>query len=274
MQGDGKSRWQFDSASARGLESYASSFPEHVAPAELEDLQKQLKRVQRRFWATGEAALLVIFQGLDTSGKDGCIRAVGGGMDPMGFRAIGFGVPSPQERAHDFLWRAQPHLPALGQVTLMNRSYYEAVLAERVLADDNPHSGCNWAARYQSIRDFEAHLTRSGTRVLKLWLHVGRQAQVKRLKQRLTDPEKHWKFHPADIDSWRHRDRYLDYATEAISNTHTDQVPWHIFPADDKKRCRRVVCTLVLDVMEAETGPFPKADPAVLQCYLNELERE
>ena len=274
MQDDGKSRWQFDISSSQSLESCASSFPEEVDLAELAGLQTQLKRVQRRFWATGEAALVVIFQGLDTSGKDGCIRAVGGGMDPMGFRAVGFGVPSSLERAHDFLWRVQPHLPARGQVTLMNRSYYEAVLAERVLADDDPQANRDWVGRYQSIRDFEAHLIRSGTRLLKCWLHVGPQEQVKRLKKRLTDPEKQWKFHPADIDSWRHRARYLDYATEALRNTHSEEAPWYILPADDRELCRRAVCKLALDAMEAGAGPFPQADPAVLQCYLNELERQ
>lgn len=274
MLGNGKSRWQFEGSSARGLESCPSNFPDKVDVPELADLQEKLKRVQRRFWATKEAALLVIFQGLDTSGKDGCIRAIGGGMDPMGFRAIGFGVPSSLERAHDFLWRAQQHLPARGQVTLMNRSYYEAVLAERVLADDGPQTSMDWAGRYQSIRHFEEHLTLSGTRILKFWLHVGREEQARRLKKRLTDPEKHWKFDPSDIESWRHRTRYLTYTTEALRNTHSDVAPWHILPADDKELCRRVACECVLEVMQAGIGPFPPSDPAILQRYLDELEHD
>ncbi|WP_372809626.1 polyphosphate kinase 2 family protein [Litorivivens sp.] len=270
----GHSSWALQSGSDRSLEKYASGFPDDFSPLKLPDVQGALVAAQRRFWASRKAALLIIFQGLDTSGKDGCIRAVCAGMDPMGFQAVGFGVPSSLERAHDFLWRVQPHLPSVGKVTLMNRSYYEAVLAERCLTDDKPEPDSHWMARYDSIRQFEKHLALNGTATLKFWLHIGRKKQRERLKQRLTDPERHWKFDPSDIHSWHERARHLGYADEALRQTHTDDAPWHIVPADDKGLCRRVVCLRVLEALQKLAGPYPSGDQAIRQQYLNELENK
>ncbi len=245
--------------------AYAGS----VAIPPLEDLQAALRTSQRRFWAGKTAALLLIFQGLDTSGKDGCIRALSAGLDPMGFRAVGFGVPTALEQSHDFLWRVQPHLPATGQISLFNRSYYEAVLAERALTEKEPKA---WHARYAAIRAFEAHLAACGTTVLKFWLHVGETEQRARLRRRLVDPSRHWKFSPADLESWRDRSRHLRFANEAIRATHTPDSPWRVIPADNKKLCRRAVCYEVLQLLDTLAGEYPRPDAAILQRYLAELE--
>lgn len=235
----------------------------------LDNLQQALRPAQRRFWASRKAALLLVFQGLDTSGKDGCIRAVCAGLDPMGFHAIGFGVPSGLERDHDFLWRVQPHLPALGRIALFNRSYYEAVMAERAM---NVSSPIDWQARFQGIRTFEAHLLASGTTVLKFWLHIGERAQRARLQRRLVDPQRQWKFSPADIKAWRYRNEHLQFATQALQATHTVQSPWRVVPADNKGLCRRAVCKHVLATLQALAGDYPRANAALVQRYLAELE--
>ena len=263
------SPWYYQ-ASQPALADYASVSDVDCPPRA--DIEDRLKHVQRRFWASRQAALLLVFQGLDASGKDGCIRAVCAGMDPMGYDAVGSGVPSDVERSHDFLWRLQPHLPALGHVTLMNRSHYEAVLAERVLSDEQDAIAYDGTSRYRSIRDFERHLSDNGTCVLKFWLHVSQSEQAQRLKKRLTDPERHWKFHPSDLHSWQHRDKYLDYASEALQQTHCEQSPWHVIPADDKKLARKIVCTRVIEVMDALAGEYPSKDQQTLNRYLEALE--
>lgn len=253
------------------LHAVPTAFKQALDLPSLDDLQQDLRPVQRRFWASRKAALLLVFQGLDSSGKDGCIRAVCAGLDPMGFHAVGFGVPTALERDHDFLWRVQAHLPALGRIALFNRSYYEAVLAERAMSGSG---SINWEARLQAIRAFEAHLSASGTAVLKFWLHVGEQAQRERLRRRLLDPQRQWKFNPADIEAWRSRKEHLRYATQALQATHTQQSPWRVIPADNKGLCRRAVCKHVLATLQALAGDYPRADAAFVQRYLAQLEGE
>lgn len=251
------------------LKAVPTAFKRALDLPSLGDLQEALRPVQRRFWASRKAALLLVFQGLDSSGKDGCIRAVCAGLDPMGFNARGFGVPTALERDHDFLWRVQPHLPALGGIALFNRSYYEGVLAERAI---NASGSIDWQARCQAIRAFEVHLSASGTTVLKFWLHVGERAQRERLRRRLEDPKRQWKFSPADIEAWRRRNEYLRFATQALEATHTLLSPWRVIPADDKGLCRRAVCKHVLATLEAIAGDYPRADAAIVERYLAELE--
>lgn len=251
------------------LNALPASFKQTPDLPSLDELQQALRRVQRRFWASRNAALLLIFQGLDSSGKDGCIRALCGGLDPMGFHAVGFGVPTVLERDHDFLWRVQPHLPARGRIALFNRSYYEAVLTERALSD---LPADHWQTRFEAIRAFEAHLSANGTTVVKFWLHVDEQTQRERLRRRLVDPQRQWKFNPADIEAWRSRKQYLCYATQALQATHTLRSPWRVVPSDDKGLCRRAVCKHVLATLQSLAGNYPRADASLVRGYLAQLE--
>lgn len=265
------SRWCYQPDTRPSLNDYATTITDIDLPRR-SDIEDQLKHAQRRLWASKKTGLVLIFQGLDASGKDGCIRAVCAGMDPMGYDAVGFGVPSELEKSHDFLWRVQEHLPACGFITLMNRSYYEAVLAERALAEEQGQSeGFDFGRRCRSIRDFESHLAQHGTRVLKFWLHVGKAEQADRLRTRLTDPERHWKFHPSDLQTWEHRQRYLGYASEALEQTHCAESPWYVIAADDKKVARKLVCQRVIEVMQIIAGDYPTEDAETLNRYLSEL---
>lgn len=235
----------------------------------LADSQKRIEESQRRLWASRSAGLLVILQGLDASGKDGTIRRMTQAMDPMGVRVKGFTKPTPEELAHDFTWRAVPHFPARGEIAIFNRSHYEAVLVERVLAGDSPvaQDGQSWQARYRYLRELEAHLVSGGTRILKVWLHLSADEQRKRLLKRVTNERKQWKFDPSDVDTWQQRERYLSLASAMIAATHSDVAPWHVVPADDKGTMRALVCELVAEALESVAGDYPAPDDALCDRY-------
>lgn len=164
-----------------------------------------LQQLQERFWAEGRRSLLVVLQGMDTSGKDGVIRHVFGPLNPQGVRVAGFKKPTPQELAHDFLWRVHLQSPAAGEIVVFNRSHYEDVLAVRVLGLVPEQQ---WRLRYDHINDFERLLSESGVRVLKFMLHISKDEQLRRLQARLDDPTKTWKFALGDLET---RKRWGDY---------------------------------------------------------------
>lgn len=199
--------------------------------ARLAGLQTELAELQEELYAAGTHSLLVILQGMDTSGKDGTIRAVLGAVNPVGCRVEAFKAPSEEELAHDFLWRVHRVTPRLGHVAVFNRSHYEDVLVVRVrsLAPE-----AVWRPRYEQIRDFESLLAAAGTIVVKLFLHVGRDEQEERLLAREANPTKAWKLSAGD---WRERERWDDYQRayeEAIERTAAPPAPWYVVPADRK----------------------------------------
>lgn len=251
-----------------------AEFAEGVSLAPLEKSQARIEDAQRQLWASRSAGVLLVFHGLDASGKDGTLRRLTQAMDPMGVRVKGFGVPTEEEAAHDFLWRAWLHLPARGEVVIFNRSYYEAVFAERVLAGNSEQAadGQRWAQRYRAIRDMEQHLASSGTCILKFWLQVSAAEQRKRLLKRVSNGDKHWKFSPADVHSLEQRDTYLDTASTMIAETHDARAPWHLVPADNKDLARRAVAERVADVLEAVAGPWPETDAELLAHYRERLQ--
>lgn len=259
----------YDAARHASLAAAPTAFPRDFQCPDIDTLQRRIDAAQRQLWASGSAGLLIIFQGLDASGKDGCIRRLVRAMDPMGVQVKGFVEPTPVERRHEFLWRAWPHLPALGEISIFNRSYYEAVMIEKVMTPALPT--VQWADRYKAICDHEQHLINNKVSILKFWLHLGRDEQCERLLKRLDTPERQWKFTPADIKSWELRDRYLRAASEAIDKTHSNQSPWHIVPADNKAMSRRAILECVACELEKIAGPFPLTDQALVAGYRKKL---
>jgi PPK2 family polyphosphate:nucleotide phosphotransferase len=228
------------------------------------DLIGQVAHFQEMLYASRRQKLLLVLQGMDTAGKDGTTRALFSQISPMGLRAIGFAAPTERERAHDFLWRVHAHVPGNGQIAVFNRSHYEDVLVPRVQGDID---GKECKRRYAHIRDFERMLSESGTTVMKVFLHISKDEQKKRLQERLDDPEKHWKFDPSDLEVRRQWDAYQRAYEDAIAATDANHAPWYIVPADSKTHRNLVVAKLLLETMEGMklSWPPPKADLATVK---------
>lgn len=237
-----------DPADTEGFES------KHEVADELADLHERIRDLQTRLYAEGKRALLVVLQGMDTSGKDGAVRSLFGALNPQAARAWSFKAPTAEELAHDFLWRCHARVPAHGEVALFNRSYYEDVVAARVrgLVPEDV-----WRPRFAAINAFERLLVESGTSVLKLFLHISKAEQKDRLERRLADPAKHWKFDPGDL---RERARWDDYTAaydEAIERCSLPYAPWHIVPADKKWFRDLMVARAVATALEAIDPRYP-----------------
>jgi len=233
----------------------------------LDEVTQRLAALQQQLYADHRWALLVVFQGRDAAGKDGTIARVFQRADPAGVHVTAFRAPSEDELDHDFLWRTVPHLPARGHIGVFNRSYYEEVLVARVhpelllaqhLPDGPDHTegvpeppGEFWLRRFESIRNYELHLARSGVAVVKFFLNVSADEQRDRFLARLKDPAKHWKFREEDI---RDRERWHDYTAAyqaAIENTSRAWAPWYVIPADDKDHMRVMVAERIIAALEA-----------------------
>ena len=212
--------------------------------------------LQERLYAEHQRSLLVVFQAIDTGGKDGTIRAVFEGVNPQGCRVWSFKVPSAEESDHDFLWRYHAKAPARGMINVFNRSHYEDVLVVRV-KDLVPEPV--WRARYGQINDFERMLAASGTTILKFFLHISKDEQRERLEARIANPEKHWKFDPADLVERRSWDAYQAAFADALSECSTPEAPWHVVPANRKWYRNLLVARTIADTLEAMDPRFPDA---------------
>ncbi len=223
-------------------------------------LTARLSQLQQMLFATRQGKVLLVLQGMDTSGKDGTLRALFSRINPMGLRGVQFQAPSRDELAHDFLWRVHRHVPAAGEITIFNRSHYEDVLVPRVqgLIDSKE---CK--RRYGHIRDFERMLAETGTTVVKVFLHISKEEQRKRLQARLDDPDKQWKFDPNDIVQRELWDEYQRAYIDAIEATDADHAPWYIIAADSKTHRNLQVATLLLEIMEGLKLSFPAPDPGL-----------
>jgi PPK2 family polyphosphate:nucleotide phosphotransferase len=228
---------------------------------------EELSSLQRLHYASGRYALLLIFQGMDTAGKDGAIRHVMSGVNPQGCEVFSFKQPSAEELKHDFLWRTTRCLPERGRIGIFNRSYYEEVLIVRVhpeilrgqgLPDELLDEKFLWQERYRSIADLEEHLHRNGTRIVKVFLHLSKDEQRKRLLDRIDKPEKNWKFSLADIAERKLWNHYWKAYEACLSATSTQAAPWYIVPADDKMDARLIVSQIVLDALNELGLAYPK----------------
>jgi PPK2 family polyphosphate:nucleotide phosphotransferase len=217
----------------------------------------ELDAAQARLWASDRYAVLVIFQALDAAGKDGTIRHVMSGVNPQGVEVTSFKQPSAEELAHDFLWRSAKALPERGRIGIFNRSYYEEVLAVRVHPEwlgrqhlgNGPFGKDFWQERFESINAFERHLDRSGTKIVKFFLHVSKEEQRKRLLARLDDPHKVWKFSADDVAERAHWDDYMSAFEQALTATSTKWAPWHVIPADGKPLMRALVAAVIVEAI-------------------------
>ncbi len=252
------------------------------ALAILEKNRADLTGAQNVLYADGTHAILVVLQAMDAGGKDGTIKHVMSGVNPQGCRVWPFKPPSAEERTHDFLWRYAQRLPERGTIGIFNRSYYEDVLVVRVhpewLGPNRPkHLKKVWHNRYADINAFERHLSRSGTTVLKFFLHVSKDEQKRRLLERLDDPTKHWKFSAADLAERKHWDEYMAAYEDALSATSTEWAPWYVIPADHKWVARTAVAEVVtraIRALDLRYPELPAEQAAALAEGRRELERE
>jgi PPK2 family polyphosphate:nucleotide phosphotransferase len=227
------------------------------AEAETASNAAAINDLQDRLFAERKRALLVVLQGIDTSGKDGTVRGVFNACGPLGVNVTAFGKPSEEELAHDYLWRVHAALPKKGMIGVFNRSHYEDVLVVKVrkLA---PAKAVE--QRYEQINAFEKHLTENDVVVLKFMLHISKDEQRQRLMERLADPAKHWKFNPADLDDrklWKQYESAYEAVLERCSTAHA---PWRVVPADRKWRRNAIISAIVRGVLEEMNPRYPAPD--------------
>ena len=235
-------------------EDWEREFHEH--DDELDELQEMLF-ANGRSGVPGTGAVLLILQGMDTSGKGGVIRHVFRAFDPQALKIKAFGAPTAEERMHDFLWRVRPHEPAVGQIGVFDRSHYEDVLIQRVREMAPPEE---IERRYDAIVDFEREMASRNVRIIKVMLHISKEFQKENLIERLENPDKHWKFEPGDLDERELWDEYQEAYEIAMKRTSTDFAPWYCIPGDRTKYARMAVKYLVLDALRSMNMTWPPAD--------------
>ncbi len=253
-------------------------WPTHIAPiykskaqyeSILHDHVERLSDLQAKLYAANRYAMLLIFQAMDAAGKDGAIKHVMSGVNPQGCQVFSFKHPSATELQHDFLWRTTRTLPERGQIGIFNRSYYEEVLIVRVHPEILRAEGVDldggddaiWGDRYRSIVDFERHLHRNGTRIVKFFLHLSKTEQRRRFLARIDEPEKNWKFSMNDIQERQYWKPYMKAYEKCLAATSTEIAPWYVVPADDKENARLIVSQVLLDALEDLRLAYPKTSP-------------
>jgi len=231
------------------------------ADAEIEKDRQRLAELQYLMYAEGKHSLLIVLQALDAGGKDGTVNHVLSAMNPQGCSVTGFKQPTSEDLAHDFLWRVHPHAPGHGRVTVFNRSHYEDVLVVRVhkLAPKPV-----WSKRYEMINDFEALLASNGTKILKFFLHISKEEQLERFKQRIDDPARNWKISESDYTERELWDDYTAAFEDALSKCSTKHAPWFVIPANHKWFRNLAVARIVAETMEdlGMKTPEPTVDLA------------
>ena len=247
-------------------------FEKDIAKALLAEGVKRLVELQERLYAQDRWAVLVIMQAMDAAGKDGAIKHVMSGLNPQGVQVSAFKAPSPQELDHDFMWRCAVNLPERGRIGIFNRSYYEEVLVVRVhreflekqkLPRELVTKGI-WRQRFEDMVAFERYLSRNGTKVVKLFLHVSKEEQRQRFLARLEEPAKRWKFSMGDVAERAHWDEYQDAYEDMIRHTSTEVAPWYVIPADNKGFARLMVAAAIIDAMEQLDLHYPTVEGAAL----------
>ena len=226
----------------------------------LEALRSELERLQELFYADGRRGLLVILQGMDTCGKDGTIRHVFEGVNPQGVRVSSFKRPTPEESRHDFLWRVHLQAPAKGEIVIFNRSHYEDVLIARVHGLVPP---AVWSRRFASINSFERELVDEGVSILKFYLHISREEQRRRLRDRIADRTKRWKLNAADFHERRFWDDYLLAYEETLRRTSTRWAPWYLVPSDHKWYRNLAVSTILVGELRGMKLRYPEPSVAI-----------
>jgi len=234
------------------------------------DRQERIADLQDLLYADGSQRLLVVLQAMDTGGKDGTIRHVFDRVNPIGVHVRAFKKPTETELARDYLWRVHSQVPADGELVVFNRSHYEDVLVVRVhdLVDD-----ATAEQRFGHIRDFERMLVEEGTTVVKLFLHISKEEQAERLRARLDEPDKNWKFSSLDLAEREHWDRYQQVYRDAIAATSTDHAPWYVVPADRKWYRNLAVATILVHALEGLPMSYPAAEDGLADVVIDDHVR-
>jgi len=251
----------------------------------LEQNRRELDAAQELLWASDTNAVLIILQGMDTSGKDGTIKHVMSGVNPQGCRVTSFKVPSDEELDHDFLWRYWRHLPARGEIGVFNRSYYEEVLVVKVHPEiidrqhlpDGKRNKQFWKARYEDINAYEHHLTQNGTAILKFFLHISKEEQKERLLDRLKTEEKLWKFSVSDLTERQYWDDHIEAYEDMLHATSTEWAPWYVIPADHKWVARTLVADIISTTIQSLDLRYPRVTDEQRMALRNarkQLEQE
>jgi PPK2 family polyphosphate:nucleotide phosphotransferase len=269
----------FKVQNAKKTETYAlNECPTNIAPLyhskkhykkKLKKQVKKLSKLQQLLYGSNRYSLLLIFQAMDAAGKDGVIRHVMSGINPQGCQVTSFKHPSAVELEHDFLWRTNQALPERGRIGVFNRSYYEEVLIVRVHPEileaqkipvDNLDKNDLWEQRFRSINNLERHLYNSGTRIIKIFLHLSKDEQQSRFIARIDNPDKNWKFTDADIQERKFWPEYQKAYQECLQATSTSNNPWYVVPADDKKNARLIVAKIMHKTLKALNMNYPISD--------------
>lgn len=233
----------------------------------LTEMNDELRDYQEKLYASGEYAFLIVFQGMDTAGKDGAISHVMAGLNPQGVQVSSFKQPSVEELRHDFLWRTVAHLPARGDIGIFNRSYYEDVLVTRVHsevldAEKIPSTLKNrkdfWLHRLEDIANHEAYLERQGTCIIKFFLHISKEEQAKRLQARFDEKNKMWKISEGDFKERKYWNQYMKAYEHCLQHTSTKAAPWYIIPADDKKNARIMISRILTEKFGSLNLHYPQ----------------
>lgn len=249
--------------------------------------KEKLRELQEKLYADGSQSLLVVLQAMDAAGKDSMIEHVFGGVNPQGCNVTSFKTPSSKEYSHDFLWRHYLALPQKGMIGIFNRSHYESVLvckvhpeynlSEKTWSSVKDFNSTFWENRYESIRNFEKHLAQNGTTVVKIFLHVSKDEQKKRLLDRIDEQEKNWKFSAGDLPERALFDQYMEAYETAINETSKDYAPWYVLPADSKWFARVAAIQIIIDTLEKMNLKYPTLsdkDRQELQESKKQLESE
>ncbi len=225
-----------------------------AAKTQLSEDAAAIDALQDRLWAEGKRALLVVLQGIDTSGKDGTVRAVFNPCGPLGVRVHGFKAPTVDELAQDYLWRIHKCCPARGHIGIFNRSHYEDVLVVKVKGYAPPEA---IERRYDEINDFEKMLSNNGTKILKFMLHISKDEQAERLRERVELPEKQWKFNPGDLEDRALWDQYMAAYEVMLNRCSTEHAPWHVIPADRNWVRNAAIARIVRETLEEMSPQYP-----------------
>ncbi len=236
----------------------------------LEDLCLELKEMQNVLYAEGKNKLLVVIQAMDTGGKDGCVKSVFARVDPQGITVTPFKKPTEDEMAHDFLWRVHKAVPRNGMISVFNRSHYEDIIAVRVKKIFPEEV---WKGRYKHIQDFEQMLADEGTKIVKIFLNISKEEQHDRLKARLDNPAKHWKFNPDDLKDRARWHEFMEAYSDVIEKTSTEDAPWYVVPADRKWYRNLVVTQIMIDALKSLDMKYPTPDWDLEEMY-KQLEVE
>ena len=262
---------------------------EYLTTENLDLVSQEISKLQHKLYAENGQSLLIILQGMDSSGKDGTIKHIMKSVNQQGVLISSFKHPSTQELEHDYLWRHAIQLPKHGQIVIFNRSHYEnvliskvhpdLVLAERIYGytDVSKIDNAFWKARYKQINRFEKRISETGTQILKFFLHISKDEQCNRFLDRINHQNKHWKFSSSDIEERNYWTAYQDAYGQAIKHTSTKSAPWHVIPADDKSIAHILISKIVLDKLKEMNPVFPaktKQEEYYLQEAKVNLERE